>query len=689
MSGATLGYCFVVVSVVSDRSGTGNGAVVSSFELGATSAITSDPSFEGQQRLEGAIVAERYRIEALLGQGGMGAVYRAEHIHMRKAVAVKVLHRQMTTVPEVVARFEREAIAAGNIDHPNVAAATDFGRLEDGSFYLVLEYADGRDLRSVLNEHGALSAQRCAHIAIQIAKALAAAHAEGIIHRDLKPENIMLVQRNDDADFVKVLDFGIAKVSAADSAGDKPLTQIGAVFGTPSYMSPEQALGKVVDYRSDLYALGILIFEMLMGSVPFDDDELAVVLAQQISQLPPAISAPVPDAMERLVDRLLEKDASKRPDSAQSVVDALQDIIDALGKTPSSTEGFSELAGTGGIGSTRLPIGGSRPSVGEDSRRFSLAPTWKNKLKDKLTRIRVTARRVVQITAHEGGRLLRRYAPSALEPVKLGPVRAPLWAFIGVGIATLSVFSMILFVLLGASWIASLKEPAPTLSSNVMPVISFYPSSKPPATLQAPSPAFEALERIAVSKRSVDDWHDLARGYARMGRTKDSVAAYRSVLQLDPKRGRDPEVLYSLRTAAKDPEAYPLVLNLAEVRGRGLGEAGPELLWDIWNDQRHAGDFNAENTFKKLVVVSGRCSGALRVAIDLRATDDCDKLQAVMSRAAKHADERSIERLVYIQGKTGCFEPDCFSCLKDSKDLEQALQQAKRRSAPTMRNGYR
>jgi serine/threonine protein kinase len=185
----------------------------------------------------GRVLAGRYRIEALLGMGGMGAVYRAEHVHMRKAVAVKILHREMTQLPEVVARFEREAVAAARITHPNVAAATDFGRLDDGSFYLALEFVEGRSLGQLIKKEGALAEERALGIARQIAEALAAAHAAGVVHRDLKPENVMLVSREGQPEFVKVLDFGIAKLRF-ESTGDQPLTQMGVVFGTPEYMSP-------------------------------------------------------------------------------------------------------------------------------------------------------------------------------------------------------------------------------------------------------------------------------------------------------------------------------------------------------------------------------------------------------------------------------------------------------------------
>ncbi len=205
--------------------------------------------------LIGTLVGERYLVERLIGLGGMGAVYCAEHVHMRKTVALKVLHREMTVLPEVVARFEQEAIAAARVEHPNVVQAKDFGRLENGAFYLVLEYVEGRILHEAMKEPMPLD--RVLSVSGQIAEALEAAHQQRIVHRDLKPDNVMLVERPGEPELVKVLDFGIAKVSVRDRGKiDRPITQMGTVFGTPEYMSPEQAAGQSVDHRGDIYGLG-------------------------------------------------------------------------------------------------------------------------------------------------------------------------------------------------------------------------------------------------------------------------------------------------------------------------------------------------------------------------------------------------------------------------------------------------
>jgi serine/threonine-protein kinase len=272
-------------------------------------------------------VAERYRVEALLGRGAMGAVYRVQHVFMRKRFALKVLEGDWAMTPGASARFEREAIASGNIDDPHIAHATDFGRLEDGSCFLVLEYLDGRTLRSALGR-GALDPDRALAIARGVVAAVEAAHAAGVIHRDLKPENIMLVSRDGDPDFVKVLDFGIAILDPSGAAaGSQPvLTLRGAFMGTPYYMAPEQVLGELTDARSDLYAVGVILFEMLTGDCPFQGEPASVFrqhVMQEAPPLPPAVLACVGEPVAEIVRRLLAKQADERFQSAHEVGVAL------------------------------------------------------------------------------------------------------------------------------------------------------------------------------------------------------------------------------------------------------------------------------------------------------------------------------------------------------------------------------
>jgi serine/threonine protein kinase len=290
----------------------------------------------GAASLIGTVVGGRYKLASVIGEGGMSAVYAGEHVHMHKPVAVKVLSPEMSKSSEAVERFHREAMAASRIDHPNVAAATDFGELEDKSFFLVLELIVGKTLREVI-AGGKLPLRRALHVARQMASALARAHSLSIVHRDLKPENVMLTSRSGDDDFVKVLDFGIAKLPIKELAPETPsdaapLTQLGMVYGTPEYMSPEQAMGKTIDARADLYSLGVIMFEMLAGVRPWDDPNKAVLLGKHVSQPIPAISEMAPDAnvpsdVEAIVRKLMAKSADERYAKAEDALAAIDAIL--------------------------------------------------------------------------------------------------------------------------------------------------------------------------------------------------------------------------------------------------------------------------------------------------------------------------------------------------------------------------
>jgi serine/threonine-protein kinase len=325
---------------------------------------------EGSASLSvGDVVAERYRIDAVLGEGGMGIVYRAEHLHLHKAYALKVLLPEWSSMPEIVARFEREAVTAGNIQSPHVAAATDFGRLPDGSFFLVMEYVAGRTLRSVL-EGGALDSARALHILEGILSGLHAAHSTGIVHRDLKPENVMLVERDGDPDFAKVLDFGIAKVDAGSGAGGQasassPLTRVGAVIGTPDYMSPEQALGQPVDARSDLYALGVILYEMLAGRLPFEGGTVTLLrqhVMAEVPELPSAVTAGIDSRIAPVLRRLLAKAPEHRFADATELMRAIDACTTAPGAPALAAPGRPSIESRARI-SLRASIDGIRGGV--------------------------------------------------------------------------------------------------------------------------------------------------------------------------------------------------------------------------------------------------------------------------------------------------------------------------------------
>ena len=261
--------------------------------------------------LLGQTIDQRYRVDTLLGEGGMGLVYRATHTRLNKPFAIKVLRRENTRDPEVVARFRREAESASGIGNQHIIDINDFGALDDGSTYFVMECLEGIDLIEAIDATQRIPEDRAIHIAIQLCRALGAAHDAGIIHRDLKPENVFLIRRNDTDDFVKVLDFGIAKVAN----GPKRLTRVGEVLGTPHYMSPEQCEGDGVDHRTDIYALGVLLYEMVTGHVPHDADTMMGILTKQMYEdpIPPKVRVPqVSEQLEQLIMRCLEKKPEQR-----------------------------------------------------------------------------------------------------------------------------------------------------------------------------------------------------------------------------------------------------------------------------------------------------------------------------------------------------------------------------------------
>jgi serine/threonine protein kinase len=265
----------------------------------------------------GRVIDSRYKVLRKIGEGGMGTVYAGEHVEIGKGVAIKILHPAYSTQSDLVERFRREARAASRIGHPNIIDVTDFGSTEDGCAYFVMEHLDGIDLADVLSHERRLASGRCCQIAIQICRALSAAHAAGVIHRDLKPENIFLVARDGQADFVKVLDFGIAR----SMGRARRLTNPGVAMGTPEYMAPEQAEGGAVDHRSDIFSVGALLYEMVTGSPPqrSRDKEL----------IPPrGIKADVPEELDRIIVRALAPEPALRYQSmAQLEYDLVKSIF--------------------------------------------------------------------------------------------------------------------------------------------------------------------------------------------------------------------------------------------------------------------------------------------------------------------------------------------------------------------------
>ena len=284
--------------------------------------------------LVGRVLGDRYRVLAVIGEGGMGTVYRAEHVVLGKRMAVKVLRPGFSSDEDLVRRFQREAAAASRIGQENIVDVTDFGRTREGNLYFVMEELDGCSLAAVLLRDGPLPFDRAARILGQVCRALAAAHAHGIVHRDLKPDNVLVMRGEDGQDFVKVVDFGISK--SPGDGGDR-ITRAGTIIGTPEYMAPEQGAAAAVDHRADVYGFGVLAYEMVTGTLPFQGPTAVATLVEHQTRPPEPPGrrrAGLPPAFEALILKALRKRPQERQQSMGEVAEELSRVLAGLGLPP-------------------------------------------------------------------------------------------------------------------------------------------------------------------------------------------------------------------------------------------------------------------------------------------------------------------------------------------------------------------
>ncbi|WP_049876379.1 serine/threonine-protein kinase [Sorangium cellulosum] len=602
----------------------------------------------GGDPLIGSLISGRYRVDELIGEGGMGAVYRGEQVHLRKQVAIKLLRPLARRMPELVARFEREAVAGAHIRHPNVVAAIDFGQLDDASFFLVLEYVEGTPLKDAI-ARGRLPPARALRIARQIASALAAAHEKGIVHRDVKPLNVLL----DAHDQVRLIDFGLAKVNvdlmssqSRKTATPSPaLTSAGEVFGTLAYLAPEALRGMdAVDARADLYALGLVLYEMLTGQHPFDTKNVVERLKQQGPGGPPALRARAPDLevpyeVQQAVMRLMEHDPSFRFQTAADAIAALDEGLAALARSaapPAPAGGGIAAAGQAPSGEANA-AGGAAAQAAKAAPREQAPSAWPGPRATLLAR------------AHRRPTASARWVPlaaalSALAALALG---VALWLVVRRPAATTE-----------ASAVASV-EPPPA------------PAAPPPPASASAAPEDDA--RGAPSPRA-----QLSRAVA----TRNWVLGARSLLALaeaDPElalsRGLREEVLSTVAGIGFE-EDNPAADEVFDLLTNRLGSGGLDVLLDL---VRARGGTKAARRASEILArpeVMARATPALRVLFAFRKAS-CGGKRALFGRAAAEGDERMLFELQVLHGARCRRNDPC--CFRDDKAIADAIQQLKTR----------
>ena len=639
----------------------------------------------------GTVLADRYQILEVVGEGSMGTVYAAEHLQLKKKLAVKVLHAELTSVKSLAIRFEREAMATAKIDHPNVAAAVDFGQAADGSLYLALEFVDGRSLRTEI-QMGAFSIQRALHVAKQIASLLAAAQPLGIVHRDLKPENVMLVHRGEDPDFVKVLDFGIARIiEPIEGEGNKALTKLGAVFGTPEYMAPEQALGQRVDSRADLFSLGVMLFEMIAGVRPYG---VAVgqsgILAQQITAPRPSFAevAPqlsVPEAVERVVNRLLAKGVAERYQRPSDVVGILESLIAGTAVVapsgslvPKTNEPLPAFELT-----TRVPdladSAASKEPSPEGQRSFSVRPTFDRML--AAIRAAQPSNNVLgrsMASARTFGVILGDWIGKRVEP-RLAKVPPMAIVTFCVGLSVGLVVAIVMWAILGTK-----HHDAVTSGSLVSARVAAMPAGAPAGSSSADAAIASASAGAAPADLSKDP--DVALGLMQAklqeGRDVEAVGLAAKVLSKHPDRRTDPRlapVLYKLANASSK-EASDLAFGLLEGT---MATQGADILYQLWLDKavRESTRRRAEKWLRGEAFARS-ASNATVIASRLRTTESCEKKRELLPLAAKGGNAFALAYLRELEADKGCGiegKDDCFPCLRQDSRLKDAIAQIESR----------
>lgn len=670
---------------------------------------------ERADALVGRTLDGRYRIDRILATGAMGTVYLARHVKLKKRVALKVLHPDVEAHEELVLRFEREAAAGARVSHPGVATATDFGDLEDGTRYLVMEYVRGETLRAVIDRDAPLSVERAVRIARQIAVALDAIHKDGIVHRDLKPRNVMLATN----DFVKLVDFGLAKLDHSrfsalpedEAEADARLTGRGVIFGTVEYLAPEAALGMDrVDARSDLYALGVMLFEMLAGRHPFEAKSDAELFTKhRLAKLPRIVDrnpdARVSAGLENVVRRLLEKDPGDRFETAGTLIAELdreapegstpppepiepppssQEDADLSSAKSSRSADSDDLRKRTQIRRSKLTPARPPPEASASDTSKQGAPSAGPSSKPSSTKSDATPRttappassqRAPSIEIHEDVEPIdgaeERAAlvpPSSVrqpaEPKSLTP-----WIVGGV-----------LVVAVAAWLLASRERPPEAVPGSASPttpptsVASVRPSApSTPAASSTPTSTTTATTSASAALAPVDANELLAqvKGWTTNAELEPAIDAAKRLLEIDPQAATVPDraaVLSALLVAVLD-KSHPRADEIWKVVALSAG--GTDLLFQWVENKGDSPPSRKAHDMLALPDVRAKFSKALAIALDLREANTCAEKLALVDRAIAEGDERAINALDLV----------ARGCMKSPARIEEGIKKMRKRLA--------
>ncbi|MFW2389515.1 MAG: protein kinase domain-containing protein [Polyangiales bacterium] len=517
---------------------------------GGSRAPAMPGSPQNQTPRIGDVLDARYRITGMLGAGGMGCVYLAEHVSIQRPLALKLLHPEVGEIDEVTKRFEREAFAIGRVDHPNCVKVSDFGKLADGTFYMVLELLDGLLLSDLLERDYRVDWQRALHIGRHVLSALAYAHDAGIVHRDVKPENVILVEQDEDPDFAKILDFGIAKFDDDENPdinlgllnNDGKLTQHGVTIGTPTYIAPEQAYALPIDGRADLYSLSVMLYEMITGEPPFDADDVGTLLRMHVSVDVPrfetvAPDVEVPEAVEALIRHGLAKTADERIPTAKAYIERIDQILS------------NETGGQSGLRALpSLVAGGLRESLvsaaglgsGEKKKPAKAKAKLKAKSKEK-AKAKAKAKPKQKKQAK-----LKKTRQSATPPEQ-GAAKAPRRKLLGrrpsLRVIAASILAAIAFTAVAIAFGSSGPDYLPKGALLPIGPAAHGPEAEVAAELLAQGKPKEAAAYLVGHGKEVreEPYAQMVLGHAQASAQRSilALAAYEKAVQLEPKLAKD------------------------------------------------------------------------------------------------------------------------------------------------------